>query len=629
MSSKLVTNNIRKEVKYVNKDFGEIRKQLINFTRNYFPETYNDFNESSPGMMFMELAAATGDILSFYTDVQLRESLLVTVEENLNLFNIAHSLGYKPKFKTPASVDVDVFQLLPAINNGTSVVPDFRYALQIESDMQLSSESNRSFRTIDSVDFNYSSSLNPTEITVYSLDTSGEVEYFLLRKQVKAVSGEVRSASYDFTDPKPYDKIVLDELNVLEVIDIYDSDNNRWYETPYLAQDLIPISVPNLPYNDAHLANYRSSAPYLIQFKQTERRFITRLRENDRFEIQFGSGVSSEFDEEIVPNPFNVGFGLDYFERVVDLSIDPKNFLYTKTYGKAPSDTTLTIRYTVGGNVEDNVGANTISSIVSSNVTTPQGNLDANLYNTIIDSLAVNNPKPASGALSRRNIEDVRRDALSNFASQNRAVTKDDYVVRAYSMPIKYGAIAKVCVELDDQIIDSTVNTQNINYFGINLYCLGYDENKNFAPLNDAVKFNLLNYLKQYRMMTDSVSIRDAFVINIGVDFEIVVDEIYNSNEVLLRCLDTLKKYFDNEKMGIGKPIFKNTVLKEVAQVEGVLSVTNLTIFNLYDTDLGYSGNVYDIEGATKRNIIYTSLDQSIFEVKYPNKDIRGRVVNY
>ena len=629
MSSKLVTNNIRKEVKYVNKDFGEIRKQLINFTRNYFPETYNDFNESSPGMMFMELAAATGDILSFYTDVQLRESLLVTVEENLNLFNIAHSLGYKPKFKTPASVDVDVFQLLPAINNGTSVVPDFRYALQIESDMQLSSESNRSFRTIDSVDFNYSSSLNPTEITVYSLDTSGEVEYFLLRKQVKAVSGEVRSASYDFTDPKPYDKIVLDELNVLEVIDIYDSDNNRWYETPYLAQDLIPISVPNLPYNDAHLANYRSSAPYLIQFKQTERRFVTRLRENDRFEIQFGSGVSSEFDEEIVPNPFNVGFGLDYFERVVDLSIDPKNFLYTKTYGKAPSDTTLTIRYTVGGNVEDNVGANTISSIVSSNVTTPQGNLDANLYNTIIDSLAVNNPKPASGALSRRNIEDVRRDALSNFASQNRAVTKDDYVVRAYSMPIKYGAIAKVCVELDDQIIDSTVNTQNINYFGINLYCLGYDENKNFAPLNDAVKFNLLNYLKQYRMMTDSVSIRDAFVINIGVDFEIVVDEIYNSNEVLLRCLDTLKKYFDNEKMGIGKPIFKNTVLKEVAQVEGVLSVTNLTIFNLYDTDLGYSGNVYDIEGATKRNIIYTSLDQSIFEVKYPNKDIRGRVVNY
>lgn len=629
MSSRLINNNISKDVKYLNKDFGELRRQLIDFTKTYFPETYNDFNESSPGMMFMELAAATGDILSFYTDVQLRESLLVTVEEKLNFFNLAHSLGYKPKFKTPASVDLDVFQLVPSKNTGTSIIPDFSYALQIEAGMIVTSETNRNFRTIENIDFNYSSSLDSTDITVYSLDSSGEVEYFLLKKKAKAVSGEIITRTYEFTSPKPYDKIVLPEDNVLEIIDIYDSDNNRWYETPYLSQDLIPISVPNLPYNDPHLAKYRSSAPYLIQFKQTERRFVTRLRENDLFEIQFGSGVSAEYDEEIIPNPFNVGFGLDYFERAVDLSIDPKNFLYTKTYGKSPSDTVLTIRYTIGGNIQDNVGANSISTISTVNVTTPQSNLDSSLYNVVVNSVAVNNPKPASGALSRRNIEDVRRDALANFAAQNRAVTKDDYIVRAYSMPTQYGAIAKVCVELDDQIVDSTVNLQDINYFGINLYCLGYDENKNFTPLNDAIKFNLLNYMKQYRLMTDSVSIRDAFVINIGVDFEIIVNEIYNSNEVLLRCLDTLKQYFDNENMGIGKPIFKNTVLKEIAQVEGVLSVTNLNIFNLYDTDLGYSGNVYDIQGATKRNIIYTSLDQSIFEVKYPNKDIRGRVVNY
>ena len=129
--------------------------------------------------------------------------------------------------------------------------------------------------------------------------------------------------------------------------------------------------------------------------------------------------------------------------------------------------------------------------------------------------------------------------------------------------------------------------------------------------------------------MTDSVNIKDAHIINIGIDFEIIVDETYNSNEVLLKCIDTLKNYFDNEKMGIGKPIFKNTVLKEISLVEGVLSVTNLEFFNLYKTSDGYSGNVYDIEGATKRNIIYTSLDQSIFEIKYPNKDIRGRVANY
>lgn len=629
MSSKLLTNNIRKQVKYLNKDFGGFRNELINFTKNYFPDTYNDFNESSPGMMFMELAAATGDILSFYTDIQLRESLLVTVEENINLYNIAHSLGYKPKFITPASVDLDMFQLVPSRNSGASTIPDFRYALQVESNAIVTNGNGSEFRTIDNVDFSYSSSLDTTEITVYSLDSSGEVEYFLLKKKVKAVSGTVRTRTYDFTDPKPYDKIVLPETDVLEIIDIYDSDGDRWYETPYLAQDLIPITVPNLPYNDAHLSKYRSTAPYLIQFKQSERRFVSRLREDNLTELQFGSGVSAEYDEEIIPNPFNVGFGLDYFERVVDLSIDPKNFLYTKTYGKAPSNTTLTIRYTTGGGVADNIGANSLSQISSINVTTPQSNLDSVTYNAVVNSVAINNPHPARGGLSSRNVEDVRRDALANFAAQNRAVTKEDYIVRCYSMPAKYGAISKVCVELDDQIVDDNIDNRERNYFGINLYVLGYDENKNFAAINDAVRFNLLNYLKQYRIMTDSVNIKDAHIINIGIDFEIIVDQTYNSNEVLLKCIDALKNYFNNEKMGIGKPIFKNTVLKEISLVEGVLSVTSLEFFNLYDTSKGYSGNVYDIEGATKRNIIYTSLDQSIFEIKYPNKDIRGRVANY
>lgn len=629
MSSRLLSNKLKKQVKYLNKDFGGFRTELIDFTKNYFPDTYNDFNESSPGMMFMELAAATGDILSFYTDVQLRESLLVTVEENINLFNIAHSLGYKPKFITPASVDLDVFQLVPSINTGATTLPDFRYCLQVDPNVIVSNGDGVDFRTLDSVDFSYSSSLDPTEITVYSLDSSGEVEYFLLKKRARAVSGVIRTGTYVFNSPKAYDKIVLPDSGVLEIVDIYDSDGNRWYETPYLAQDLIPITVPNLPYNDANLARYRTTAPYLLQFKQTERRFVSRLREDNLTEIQFGSGVSAEYDEEIIPNPFNVGFGLDYFERVVDLSIDPKNFLYTKTYGKAPGNTTLTVRYTVGGGVSNNVGANELSQISSINVTTPQSNLDLTTYNTVVDSVAINNPHPARGGLSSRNVEDVRRDALANFASQNRAVTKDDYIVRCYSMPAKYGAISKVCVELDDQIVDDNINNRERNYFGINLYVLGYDNNKNFSPINDAVRFNLLNYLKQYRIMTDSVNIKDAHIINIGIDFEIIVDETYNSNEVLLKCIDTLKNYFDNEKMGIGKPIFKNTVLKEISLVEGVLSVTNLEFFNLYKTSDGYSGNVYDIEGATKRNIIYTSLDQSIFEIKYPNKDIRGRVANY
>lgn len=628
--AKLRKNNINKQVKYVNKDFGELRRELINYVQNYFPETYNDFNEASPGMMFIELASVVGDILGFYTDVQLRESLLTSVEEELNLYNIAHSLGYKPKFFTPSSVDIDIFQLLPSTVSGSQTIPDFRYALQIEDGAILSTDEGIQFRTLDDIDFSSSSSFNPTELSVYSLDTSGEVDRFLLKKKVQATSGTVVERTYIFRDPKPYDKIILPEENVLEIISIVDSEGNKWYETPYLAQDLVPIATPNLPYNDAYLSRFQSSAPFLLQFKQTERRFITRLRENNITEIQFGAGVSSELDEEIIPNPLNVGFGLDYFERVVDLSVDPKNFLYTKTYGKAPSDTTLTVKYTIGSGVVENVLANTITRIGTIDVTTPQANLDPTLFTNIRSSIAVNNPEPARGALSRRNVEAVRRDALANFAAQNRAVTKEDYIVRAYSMPAKFGSIAKAFVEQDDQIAsEADLNRRELNQFGLNLYTLGYDNNKNFTELNDAVKFNLLNYLKQYRMLTDSVNIKTAYIINIGVDFEIIVNETYNSNEVLLRCLNTVQEFFDNERMEIGKPIFKNTLLTDLSLVEGVISVASLDIFNLCDVSQGYSGNAYNIEAATRKNIIYTSLDPSVFEVKYPTKDIRGKVTNY
>lgn len=630
MSRGPLNDKFKKEVKYLNKDFGGFRRELINFTRNYFPETYNDFNESSPGMMFIELASAVGDILSFYTDIQLRESLLLTVEEDINLYNIAHSLGYTPKFYSPASVDIDVFQLVPAIGSGADTRPDYRYALQMDGNAILSTETGIQFRTRDSVDFSYSSSLDPTDVSIYSIDTAGDVEYFLLRKSAKATSGQILVGNYTFTEPKPYDKITLPERNILEVIDIVDSDGNIWYETPYLAQDLVPTSFPNLPYNDNYLSKFRTTAPYLLKFKQTEYRFVTRFRQDNRLEIQFGAGISSELDEEIIPNPFNVGFGLDYFERVVDLSIDPKNFLYTKTYGRAPADTTLTVRYTVGNGVQDNVEANSISTIASINITTPQGDLDPVLFQTAVESIAVNNPQPARGGLSEVSIESTRNEAISNFAAQNRAVTKEDYIVRTYTMPSKFGSIAKACVEVDTLIPDlnSTI-AWDFNPYGIDLYVLGYDENKNFTALNDAIKFNLVNYLKQYRMLTDAVNIKTPYIINIGVDFQIVVNEVFNSNEVLLRAVDVIKQALHNDKMGINMPIFKNSLLREIANIQGVITVANLQVFNLYDTSQGYSGNVYNIDLATKNSIIYPSLDPCIFEVKYPNKDIRGKVLNY
>ena len=622
------SNLISKDVKYVNKDFGEFRQSLIDFSRNYFPDTYNDFNEASPGMMFIELASYVGDVLSFYTDVQLRESLLATVQEKINLYNIANSLGYKPSFIAGSSADIDIYQVVPAAGSGPNNKPDFKYALTIEGGALLNSDDGISFRTIESMDFRYSSSLDPTEISVYTIDNSGEVENYLFRKKVKAVSGTVINRSYSFSSPKPYDKITLPETNILEIISVFDSDGNQWYEVPYLAQDTIALPVQNLPFNDQKLSQYRDSAPYLLTYLQTEKRFVTRLRLDDRMEIQFGGGISSEVDEEIVPNPFNVGSGLNYFERVVDLSIAPENFLYTKTYGSAPSNTTLTINYTIGGGIPDNVPANSINTISNINVLTPLGSLDPVLYNSSISSIVVNNPEPARGGISDKSIENIREETINHFASQNRAVTKDDYLIRCYSMPPKFGAISKAHIERDSQTKEFGTYDSIPNQLSLNLYLLGYDNNKNFTSLNTAVKMNIKNYLLQYRMLTDAINIRDAFIINIAISFEILTLSTYNSNEILLQCLSNLRDYFNNDKMQIGKPIYISEVMCLIKDVKGVKNVMNFEIHNKYDEAEGYSGNYYDIKTATKNNILYPALDPSIFEVKYKNKDILGRVVN-
>jgi hypothetical protein len=614
-----------REVKYINKDFSEFRTALINHAKNYFPDTYQDFNESSPGTMFIEMAAYVGDVMSFYGDVQLQESFLNTVDERINLYNLAQGMGYKPKTVVPSSVDLEIFQLVPSIGEGSDTRPDYRYALIVEPNMVCQTSDAIKFRTIDAVDFRFSSSFDPTETSVYSVTDDGAIEYYLLKKNVKSVSGEIRTATYEFGDPKKYDKIVLPDTNVTEIIDIVDGDGNVWYEVPYMAQDLVPISVRNTPYNNPTYSKYRSSVPYILCYKQVERRFVTRMRKDELLELQFGAGLSSEADEEIVPNPFNVALGLDYFERVVDVSIDPLNFLYTRTYGTAPNNTTLTIRYSVANGLVDNVNSSTISEIVTSEIINPSETLDSNVLTTIRDSLAINNVNPAFGGANKKPLEVIRQEAIANFAAQNRAVTKEDYILRCFTMPAKFGSIAKAYIEQDEQK-NRWNDEMRANPFSLNLYILGYDADKRFVPVNEVIQENLRNYLKQYRLMTDAVNIKTPFVVNVGIDFEIITRPQENSNEVLLRCVEKLSRMFAPDKMEINQPVLISKVYTEIDSVDGVQTVQKVEFVNLFDMNQGYSGNVYDIETATRNGILYPSLDPMIFEVKYPKRDIKGRV---
>ena len=621
---------VEKDVKYLNKDFGQFRANLINFTKNYFPNTYNDFNESSPGMMFLEMASYVGDVLSYYTDYSLKETLLPYAQETENMLRLSQFYGVQTRNVASSVAKLDVFQTVPAIGTGTAARPDYRYALEMDENMIVSTNGATKFRTLDVVDFHQSGSNSGLDVSVYSVDGSGNVDFYLLKKQVDVISGTQKTVTFTFGDPKIYDKIALPDDNIIEIVSMTDDSGNRWREVPFLAQDTIFESIRNISYNDPVLSANRSTAPYILKLTRTPHRFVSRLRDDGRVEIQFGAGISSGINEAIIPNPTNVGLSLPVISRTTDAALDPSNFLYTDTYGLAPNNITLTVTYTVGKGIDDNVGANEITNVDSVTYLTTVDEVDATLLQNAKDSIAVNNPTPATGGSNLPPVETLRQNIIGNFASQYRAVTKEDYIMRIYAMPAKYGSVEKAYIAPDSQL--NTADREYprdviANQLGLDVYLLGFDANKNLVPVNNVVKENLRTYLSNYRILTDALSIKDAFIINVQIEFEIITRPDYNSNEVLLRCLSVLREKFSNDRNQVNGPISISNCMTDLDKVEGVQSVVEFEVKNVFDTNAGYSGNVYGIKAATRNNIIYPSLDPSIFEVKYPDTDIKGRVV--
>jgi len=634
-----MADKVNKEVSLVGRDFGDFRKNLIDFAKNYFPETYNDFNESSPGMMFMEMASYVGDVLSYYTDVQLRESILEQAQEKGNVFLISQALGYKPKLNVPATTTLTIYQIVPSKGSGDNVYPNFDYALKIKEGMKVNSATNQDvqFSTTQKVDFAFSSSFDPTEVTVYQTnETTTEPTYYLLKKYVKAVSGEEVAEDFTFGSPKIYDKIRIEDENLIDVVKITDDNGDTWYKVPFLAQDTIFEQVPNSSAYSLNYNLYAGETPYLLRLKRVPKRYATRVEEDGSITIQFGAGISSNADEEILPNPDNVGSALYPASGDLDQGIDPSNFMYSKTYGVAPSNTILTVTYRIGNGVLDNVPSRDlteIDTVVFENTNTSA--LDSSILNVVQNSVAVTNEAAAGGGKYEEEIEQVRQNAMAYFAAQNRAVTKEDYVLRAYALPPQFGSVAKAFLAPDWQIQTLLDDGPNpiANPLALNLYVLGYDSNKNLKNLNAATKENLKNYLSYYRILTDAVNIKNAFVVNVGVEFEIIVLPNYNSNEVLLKCINTLKDYFNIDKRQINQPIMLSEIYILLDRIDGVQTVVRpdrdgfggLQIVNKWDGV--YSSNKYDIKNATKQGVVYPPKDPSIFEIKYPDLDIKGKVV--
>ena len=610
--------NTNRDIKYINRDFSDFRQRLIEYSKTYFPNTYNDFSPASPGMMFIEQSAYVGDVLSFYLDNQLQETFTQYAQQTNNIYELAYMFGYKPKVSTAAQVTLDFYQQLPAKTISGEVVPDFDYALTIGENTTITSQTGASFIIQDKIDFSVSSSQDPTEISVYQI-SGNTPQYFLLKKSRNTISSTINTTSFNFTDPIPFQTINITANNFIKILDIIDSDGNIWYEVDNLGQEMVLDSIKNTNINDP---NAGTDAPYLLRLKKAQRRFTSRILSNSTIQLQFGAGSPNNIDEEIVPNANNVGIGLPFIQDKLTTAYSPVNFLFTGTYGISPSNTTLNVRYLTGGGVSSNVNSNTLTTVSPTNVKFNNTNLNPTIANYIFNSLSSNNPLAASGGKGGDTLEEIRQNSLALIASQKRSVTADDYLIRALSMPSQYGAVSKAYIE-QPKLTDNQVSTIET----LNLYILTQNSSGQLDYSGDALKNNLRTYLSQYRMIGDNIEIRDAFIINIGVNFEITVLPNYNNSEVLLACISTLQNYFDTNKWQLNQPILLKDLYILLDKTPGIQTVKNVSITNKAGTSSGYSQYTYDIAGATQNQVIYPSLDPSIFEVRYPNSDIKGKVV--
>lgn len=604
-----------RDIKYVAREFSDYKQELTEFAKNYFPDTYNDFSPTSPGTMFIEMAAYVGDILSFYQDTQLQETFLQYAKDPGNLYSMAYMMGYRPKVTNVAEVELEVSQNVGAIP--TTNQPNWDQALVVDENATISSNSsgNVNFFIENKVDFTFSSSLDPTNVVISQI-SNGVPSEFLLTKKVKAFSGTIKTLTQTFTTAEKFTTITIEDPNIIGVLSITDNSNDdvkKWYEVPFLGQDSVFVE-------DANIGTDAGKVPNVIKLQRVPKRFVTRFNSQGQLQIQFGSGTAAGQDDSIfTPDPTNVGIGTLQGITTLDRAYDPSNFLYTQTYGLAPSNTTLTITYLVGGGIEANVPANTLTNFSGTTTYTD---------NTYLSTLSFNNPQPARGGKDGDTVEEVRQNALRSFAEQRRTVTLQDYTVRALSLDPKFGTVAKVFVTQDElnstrSVTDSIIDS---NPLALSMYVLAYDNDKKLIPATATLKNNLRTYMSYYMPITDALNIKDAFVVNIGVNYDILVRPNYNSRDVLLACNNTLQDFFEISKWNINQPINISTIYSILDRVVGVQTVSKVEIVNKQGGN--YSQYAYDIKGATRNNVVYPSYDTMIFEVKFPNTDIKGRTTS-
>lgn len=587
-------------ISYLNKDFSDFKQSLSNFAKVYFPNTYTNFKDADPATLFLEMSSYVGDVLSFYIDTQIQENLILQTREKENILSIAYSLGYPPKMSYASLASVDIYQLIATTSSMSVTIPNYDYGVVVPEYTVLTSTNGTTFLTIDEARFTSGSNFD----VIFNDPTS-----YFLKQSVRAISATIKTATFTFGSPVKFDSVSINDSNIISILSVQDSSNIVWYEVPYLASSKILVR--------SYIGD--SDAPYLLQYQDVSTRFTSRFTDDSTLTLNFGSGVTNLNDtttngvNAIFPNMDNIliqneTIPVDYFQG----KYSQAKQLFSKQYGIAPSNITLTVKYLVGGGISSNVEANSINQINTSNISFN----GSDPYK----SITVLNPSASIGGRGGDSVEEIRQNSLNIFQAQNRSVTLEDYASRVLTMPPDFGVVAKaICVQ---DVITSNINN---NPLALSIYVLSYDNEGHLKSSDYSVKDNIANYIDNYRIASDFIIVKDALIINIGVNFDITTTPDASNSDTLTNCILSLQDYFSIDKWKINQPITLSDIYSLLIKQKGVSSVVKVEIVNKQGGI--YSQYGYDIIGATKNNVIYPSIDMMIFELKYPDLDLNGRTL--
>ena len=602
-----------KKISYTERDFEGLRQDLVNYTKQYYPELIDNFNDAAVYSVLMDLNAAIGDNLNYHIDRSIQETVLQYAQQRSSIFNIARTYGLKIPGNRPSVAIVDFSITVPALGDQE----DSRYLGILRAGSQVIG-AGQVFENVYDIDFasQYNNEGFPNRTKIPNFDSNNVLVNYTITKREVVVNGltKVFKKVINPNDVKPFFEFFLPERNVLEVVDIIQKDGtsfqstptytefvnaqDRWYEVESLAETTVFVEHSTKP----------SDVPGIKvgKYIETENRFITEYTPNNFMKVQFGGG-STTADDQLAEFARNgVSLRIQDYQNNIGLGRTVK------------ANTTLFVKYRVGGGAASNIGVNAINQVGTVNffVNGPSNNNNQ----TVVNSLTVNNVTAAIGGANQPSIEEVRNMVTFNFASQNRAVTINDYNALIRKMPGKYGAPAKTAI------------TEKDNKININV--LSYDSNGSLTQtVSNTLKQNIANYLSKYRMINDYISINVGQVIDLEYDLSVVLDSGQNQGTVITKIIDEVSRFMAPTDRTMGQNIFVSQLKQIIQNVGGVISITDLKIYNKVggqysssETSQRYSDNETK-EIQLIDETIFAEPSQ-IYQVRFPEKDIKVRVKN-